>query len=96
MAACSDAVKYKNINKSQKVKSKYEGEKHTLSYAESGGGQGSKGARNNQGGQKKKKITERKISRIDESLCGEFYCKMKNKNEKHFQIPLTYKNNVIK
>ena len=45
---------------------------------------------------KKKKITERKISRIDESLYGKFYCKMKNKNEKHFQIPLTYKNNVIK
>ena len=67
-----------------------------MSYAESGGGQGSTGARNNQGGQKKKKITERKISRIDESLCGEFYCKMKNKNEKHFQISLTYKNNVIK
>ena len=78
MAACSDAVKYKNINKSQKVKSKYVGEKDTLSYAESGGGQGSKGEQNNQGGQKKKKITERKISRIDESLCGEFYCKMKN------------------
>lgn len=39
-----------------------------MSYAESGGGQGSKGVRNNQGGQKKKKITERKISRIDESL----------------------------
>ena len=96
MAACSDAVKYKNINKSQKVKSKYEEEKDTLSYAESGGGQGSKGEQNNQGGQKKKKITERKISHIDESLYGKFYCKMKNKNEKHFQISLTYKNNVIK
>ena len=55
MVACSDAVKYKNINKSQKVKSKYEGEKDTLSYAESGGGQGSKGVRNNQGGQKKRR-----------------------------------------
>ena len=52
MAACSDAVKYKNINKSQKVKSKYEEEKDTLSYAESGGGQGSKGEQNNQGCQK--------------------------------------------
>ena len=42
------------------------------------------------------RVVKRKISRIDESLCGKFYCKMKNKNEKHFQIPLTYKNNVIK
>ena len=67
-----------------------------MSYAESGGGQGSKGVRNNQGGQKKKKITEKKNFPYRRKFMREIYCKMKNKNEKHFQIPLTYKNNVIK